>query len=48
MPIIESCEVLEDKDGIVKRVATFKPGTAPKDRAEEVVKSYWPSWVCSV
>ena len=46
VPVIESCEVLEDKDGVVKRQVVFKKGQGPVDRAREVVKSYWPSWVC--
>lgn len=45
VPVIESCDVLEDKDGIVTRVVKFKPGAGPKDKAREVVRGYWPSWV---
>ena len=45
VPVIESCDVLEDKDGVVTRVVKFKPGLGPKDTAREVVRGYWPSWV---
>ncbi|RYN22869.1 hypothetical protein AA0113_g8835 [Alternaria arborescens] len=45
VPVIESCEVLEEKDGVVTRDVKFKKGTGPKDQAKEVVRSYWPSWV---
>ncbi|KAH6875868.1 hypothetical protein J4E91_002028 [Alternaria rosae] len=45
VPVIESCEVLEDKDGVVTRDVKFKKGMGPKDQAKEVVRSYWPSWV---
>ncbi|CAO2658814.1 Nn.00g065370.m01.CDS01 [Neocucurbitaria sp. VM-36] len=45
VPVIESCDVLEDKDGVVTRVVNFKPGLGPKDKAKEVVRGYWPSWV---
>lgn len=45
VPVIASCDVLEDKDGIVTREVRFKPGAGPKDKAKEVVRGYWPSWV---
>jgi hypothetical protein len=45
VPVIESCEVLEEKDGVVTRDVRFKKGMGPKDQAKEVVRSYWPSWV---
>jgi hypothetical protein len=45
VPIIESCDVLEDKDGVVVRDVRFKEGAGPKRQAKEVVRSYWPSWV---
>ncbi|KAF1850002.1 DUF1857-domain-containing protein [Cucurbitaria berberidis CBS 394.84] len=45
VPVIESCNVLEEKDGIVTREVKFKPGAGPKNQAKEVVRSYWPSWV---
>ncbi|KAH7360007.1 hypothetical protein BKA66DRAFT_426342 [Pyrenochaeta sp. MPI-SDFR-AT-0127] len=45
VPVIESCEVLEDKDGVVVREVKFKQGAGPKDRAKETVRSYEPSWV---
>jgi hypothetical protein len=45
VPIIESCDVLEDKDGVVVRDVRFKEGTGPQRQAKEVVRSYWPSWV---
>jgi hypothetical protein len=45
VPVIESCEVLEEKDGVVTREVVFKKGMGPKDRAKEVVRGFWPSWV---
>jgi hypothetical protein len=45
VPVIISCDVLEDKDGVVTRDVKFKPGAGPKDQAREVVKSFYPSWV---
>ncbi|KAI4630490.1 hypothetical protein J4E80_001426 [Alternaria sp. BMP 0032] len=45
VPVIESCDVLEEKDDVVTRDVTFKKGMGPKDQAKEVVRSYWPSWV---
>ena len=46
VPVIESCTVLEESaDGVVTRDVVFKKGMGPKDRAKEVVKGYWPSWV---
>ncbi|KAJ4365306.1 hypothetical protein N0V83_008926 [Neocucurbitaria cava] len=45
VPIIEGCDVLEEKDGVVTRVVKFKPGFGPGDSAKEVVRGYWPSWV---
>ncbi|KAI4665673.1 uncharacterized protein J4E78_003136 [Alternaria triticimaculans] len=45
VPVIESCDVLEEKDGVVTRDVKFKKGMGPKDQAKEVVRSYWPSWV---
>lgn len=45
VPVIESCTVLEDKDGIVKREVKFKPGLAPRDQATEVVRGYEDAWV---
>lgn len=44
--MIDSCEVLEDKDGVVTRQVKFKKGAGPVDEAREVVRSFWPSWVC--
>jgi hypothetical protein len=45
VPVIESCDVLEEKDGVVTREVVFKKGMGPKDRAKEVVRGFWPSWV---
>ncbi|KAF2471502.1 DUF1857-domain-containing protein [Lindgomyces ingoldianus] len=45
VPVIESCEVLEDKDGVVTRQVKFKKGQGPMDEAREVVRSYYPAWV---
>ncbi|KAF1839273.1 DUF1857-domain-containing protein [Decorospora gaudefroyi] len=44
VPVIESCQVLEETDdGVVTREVRFREG--PKDRAREVVRGFWPSWV---
>ncbi|KAF2709324.1 DUF1857-domain-containing protein [Pleomassaria siparia CBS 279.74] len=46
VPVITSCEVLEDKDGVVTRVVKFEEGTGPgMDVAKEVVKGFKPAWV---
>ncbi|KAF2269284.1 DUF1857-domain-containing protein [Lojkania enalia] len=45
VPVIESCKVLEDKDGVVTREVKFVPGKGPKDQALETVRSYEPAWV---
>ena len=46
VPVIEGCDVLEEKDGVVTREVHFKPGVAPKLKAKEIVTGFWPSWVC--
>lgn len=43
--VMESCEVLEDKDGVVKRRVVFKKGVTPWDEVVEVATSFWPDWV---
>ncbi|KAF2799052.1 DUF1857-domain-containing protein [Melanomma pulvis-pyrius CBS 109.77] len=45
VPVIESCEVLEDKDGVVTRAVKFKKGMGPRDEANEVVRGFEPAWV---
>ena len=45
MPVIESCTVLSDKDGVVTRDVKFKKGVAHTEEAREVVRGYWPTWV---
>jgi hypothetical protein len=46
VPVIESCKVLEEsEDGTVTREVVFKKGMGPKDRAKEVCRGFWPSWV---
>ena len=45
VPVIESCEILEEKDGVVTRDVVFKEGMGPKRSAREVVRGFWPSWV---
>ena len=45
VPIIESCTVLSDKDGVVDRVVKFKEGMAPKGEARETVRGNGNSWV---
>lgn len=44
--MIDACEVLEEKDGVVTREVRFKPGAGPKEKARETVRGYEPSWVC--
>ena len=46
VPIILSCDVLEDKDGVVTREVKFAEGAGPKPKAKEVCRGFWPSWVC--
>lgn len=46
VPVIESCEVLEEKaDGTVVRDVKFKEGMGPKAKATETVREFYPSWV---
>lgn len=45
VPVIASCDVLEDKDGVVTREVVFKPGVGPKERAREVVTGFGNAWV---
>ncbi|KAH7085100.1 hypothetical protein BKA63DRAFT_559750 [Paraphoma chrysanthemicola] len=45
VPIIESCTVLSDENGVVVRDVKFKDGAGPISRAKETVRSFWPSWV---
>ncbi|KAF2653383.1 DUF1857-domain-containing protein [Lophiostoma macrostomum CBS 122681] len=45
VPVIESCEVLSDEDGVVKRIVKFKDGAGPKPQATETVRGYEHSWV---
>jgi len=47
VPVILSCTVVAEDaaTGTVTREVVFKPGTAAKERAREVVTSFWPSWV---
>jgi hypothetical protein len=45
VPVIESCNVLEEKDGVVTREVVFKPGVGPKDKAREVVTGFGNAWV---
>jgi hypothetical protein len=45
VPVIESCTVDSDENGVVVRQVKFKKGLGPKDEAREVVRSYEPSWV---
>jgi hypothetical protein len=46
VPIILSCDVLEDKDGVITREVRFAEGAGPKPKAREVCRGLWPSWVC--
>jgi hypothetical protein len=46
VPVILSCDVVSDEAGVVVRDVRFKPGTSPKEKARETVRSFWPSWVC--
>ncbi|KAF2737322.1 DUF1857-domain-containing protein [Polyplosphaeria fusca] len=43
--IIESCDVLSEKDGVVERFVKFQAGLGPKDSAKETVVSFEPAWV---
>jgi hypothetical protein len=45
VPIIESCTVLSDENGVVTREVVFKPGAAPKEKAKEVVRGFGTCWV---
>ncbi|RMZ66200.1 DUF1857 domain containing [Pyrenophora seminiperda CCB06] len=48
VPVILSCDVLSEDtaaSGTVTREVVFKKGAGPRDRAKEVVRSFWPSWV---
>ncbi|KZM20077.1 uncharacterized protein EKO05_0007507 [Ascochyta rabiei] len=46
VPVIASCTVLEERDdGTVVRDVVFKAGAGPRERAREVVREFWPSWV---
>jgi hypothetical protein len=48
VPVIESCEVLSDEDGVVTRVVKFKKGMAPgAESAKEVVRGWEHSYVSS-
>jgi hypothetical protein len=46
VPVIESCNVLSDENGVVTRDVKFKKGAMPHDElVREVVKSYGDAWV---
>ncbi|KAH5053924.1 hypothetical protein HBH96_145940 [Parastagonospora nodorum] len=45
VPVIASCSVLSDEDGVVTRDVVFKPGVGPKEKAREVVRGFGTSWV---
>lgn len=45
VPFFEACRVLEEVDGVVTREVTLKQGTYTRDKIQEVVTSYWPTWV---
>jgi hypothetical protein len=46
VPVIESCNVLSDTDGVVTRDVKFKKGAMPHDElVREVVKWYGDAWV---
>lgn len=47
MPVIASCSVLSDDNGVVTRDVVFKPGAGPsgKSGAREVVRGFGRSWV---
>jgi hypothetical protein len=45
VPVIASCSVLSEEDGVVTRDVVFKPGVAPKEKAREVVRGFGTSWV---
>ncbi|KAF2117704.1 hypothetical protein BDV96DRAFT_489804 [Lophiotrema nucula] len=45
VPVIESCEVLSDENGVVDRFVKFKKGLGPRDEAREKVIGFEPAWV---
>ncbi|KAF1940771.1 DUF1857-domain-containing protein [Clathrospora elynae] len=45
IPVIESCTVLEDKDGVLTREVTFKEGVREKRTVKEICRGFWPAWV---
>jgi len=45
VPVIESCQVISDDNGVVTREVVFKKGQGPKDQEKEVVRGFYPSWV---
>ncbi|KAF2635112.1 DUF1857-domain-containing protein [Massarina eburnea CBS 473.64] len=45
VPIISSCEVLSDTDGVVERVVTFKEGQFARREARETVRCFGREWV---
>lgn len=49
VPVIESCEVLSDANGVVDRKVKFKKNMGPKAEARETVRcwpDYWVSFAC--
>ncbi|KAH7125170.1 hypothetical protein B0J11DRAFT_486525 [Dendryphion nanum] len=45
VPMIASCTVLSDENGVVTREVVFKPGQGPRERAKEVVRGFEHAWV---
>ena len=47
MPVIISCTILSDTDGVVTRAVEFQRGAGPsgKSGAREVVRGYGRSWI---
>lgn len=45
VPIIDSCTVVSDANGVVERDVVFKKGMGPKERAREIVTGWGNTWV---
>lgn len=45
VPVIESCKVLKDEEGVVTREVKFKEGQGPRSEAKEVVRCWADAWV---
>jgi hypothetical protein len=48
VPVIASCTVVSDADGVVVRDVRFKAGQGAKESARETVRTCGTAWVCVV